>query len=131
MPIHMHLDEERRRVLFRLEGDFTLDEIFEVIDRAVLDPRFQPGFSVLTDHLAVGEPLTPPQARRMVDHLIGLESRLGGSRWAVVTKRPASFGMMRMVGALASRVPVEVQIFGSLSEAEAWLDGVTDYGASS
>ncbi|MEZ4293147.1 MAG: hypothetical protein R3E53_22455 [Myxococcota bacterium] len=29
------------------------------------------------------------------------------------------------------RVPVEVQIFSSLSEAEAWLDGVTDYGASS
>ena len=69
MPIHMQLDEIRRRVVFRIVGDLSMDEVFSVIDRALLDPRFRPGFSILTDHLAIGEPLTAQQARELVEHL--------------------------------------------------------------
>ena len=123
MPIHMQLDEIRRRVLFRIEGDLSMDEVFSVIDRALLDPRFRPGFSILTDHLAIGEPLTAQQARELVEHLTRHDGLLAGARWGVVTKRPASFGMMRMVSAFASRVPIDVRIFDTLAEAESWLDG--------
>lgn len=121
MPIESHIDEERSRVVATVDGDFTLDEILEAIDRAVRDPRFRPGFAVLSDHTAVGEPLTPRQARQMVDHLESLAEFLAGSRWAVVTSKPASHGMLRMVSALAAHVPVDVRVFSTHEEAEAWL----------
>lgn len=121
MPIESHIDEERRCVVAKISGDFTLDEIVETIDRSVRDPRFRPGFAVLSDHTAVGEPLTPVQARRMVDHLESLANVMRGSRWAVVTTKAASFGMLRMVSALAERIPMEIRVFSSHQDAEAWL----------
>ena len=121
MPIESHIDEERRCVVARVYGDFTFDDILEAIDHSVRDPRFRPGFAVLSDHTEVGEPLTPSQARRMVDHLESLADLMAGSRWAVVTSKAASFGMLRMVSVLAERVPMDVQVFSSHEEAEAWL----------
>ena len=121
MPIKSHIDEERRCVIATVCGDFTMEEIVETINRSVLDPKFRPGFAVLSDHTAVGEPLTSSQARQMVDHLKGLAESFAGSRWAIVTSKPASYGMLRMVSVLAEGVPMEVQVFSSHEEAEAWL----------
>lgn len=121
MPITSSIDERRRLVVAKVEGDFTLAEVLEAISKAVSDPRFQPGFSVLSDHRKVGTPLTPVQAQAMVAHLGTLADSLAGARWAVVTENPASFGMLRMVSVLAQRVPMEVEVFPSLDQAHHWL----------
>jgi len=121
MPIESHIDEERRRVVARVHGDFTLGEIFEAINRSVQDPRFRPGFSVLSDHTAVGEPLTSLQAQQMVEHLNSLTEFMAGSRWAVIASKPASYGMLHMVSVLAEHVPMDVRVFSTHEEAEAWL----------
>lgn len=39
----------------------------------------------------------------------------------MVTREPASYGMMRMMSVLVERVPMEVQIFETIEEAEEWL----------
>lgn len=121
MPIESYVDEGRRRIVATVSGSFTLAEILDAIDRSVRDPRFRPGFAVLSDHRTVEEPLTPEQAGRMVDHLESLAELMAGSRWAVVTSKAASYGMLRMVSALVKHIPMEVQVFSSLEEAEAWL----------
>ena len=112
--------------MVRVYGEFTHDEIVETINRCVRDPEFRPGFKVLSDHTAVKVPVTPSQAKQMVEHLVNLADAFAGTRWAAVTSLPASYGMMRMVSVHAERVPLEVQIFSSLEEAEAWLDSVEE-----
>ena len=121
MPIDSYIDETRRCVVTKIYGDFTLDEIIDTINRSVRDPKFRPGFGVLSDHTRVGEPLTTPQAAGMVNHLESLTEFFAGARWAAVTSKPASYGMLRMVSVLTERVPMEVQIFPTHEEAEAWL----------
>lgn len=121
MPITVQVRADEKLVRFEIVGDFTLAEIFDAIDGALEDAAFEPGFNVLTDHRRVGEPLTTFQAEQTVAHLDSLRDRIGGARWAAVVKTPASRGMLRMVATLAERVPVEVRLFESIREAEAWL----------
>ncbi len=126
MPIEHFIDVERRRIVATVIGDFTLEDIFETIGGAVRDPRFRPGFDVYSDHRAVGEPLTGPQATQVAAFLEKHADVLAGTRWAVVTSKPASYGMLRMLSILAQRVPMEIQVFASQSEAEAWLASPRD-----
>ncbi len=105
-----------------MRGDFTLDEVFAAIDRIVRDPRYERGFALLSDHTEIGEPLTPAQAEKMLDHVERLEGApMTGMRWAAVTRKAASYGMLRMVSVLARRIPIELRVFDSHAEAEEWL----------
>ena len=115
------MDASRRLVVLDVSGTLTLNEILDAIHRSVTDPAYQPGFGVLSDHTAVEEPLTPSQAREMAARLEELSASLGGSRWAVVTAQPASYGMIRMVSALVEPAGIDVRVFSSHEEAEAWL----------
>lgn len=121
MPITNVIDENAARVTSTVSGDFTIEDILGAISGSVLDPRFRPGFHILSDHTAVGKPMTPAQARKMVAHLETLGKYLQGSRWAVVTTKAASFGMFRMTSVMAERTPLEIQAFHNREEAESWL----------
>lgn len=121
MPIESYVDAEKRCIFAKVSGDFTIQEIVDTIDQSVRNPQYRPGFCVLSDHTQIGEPLTPLQAGQMVEHMVTLAESLAGCRWAVVTTTQASYGMIRMVSVLAERVPIEVQVFTALEEAESWL----------
>lgn len=121
MPVEVSVDGKRRLVVARLSGVLTLQEILGAIDGAAGDPLFGPGFDVLSDHTLVEEPITPAQAKEMVKHLRELADAFQGFRWAVVTVAPASYGMIRMVSALVEPAGIDVRVFPSLAEAEAWL----------
>lgn len=121
MPITNVIDEKAGRVVSKVSGDFTIEDIVTAISGSVKDPRFQPGFHILSDHTCVGAPLTTIQAKQMMAHLETLSKYLRGSRWAVVTTKAASFGMFRMTSALAERIPTEIQVFHTHEDAEAWL----------
>jgi len=121
MPIEMRVDAERRLVLGSVVGDFTIAEILEAITSSVEHPDFEPGFDILTDHTAVGRPLTREQVERTTIHLRALAKSLGGARWAVVTKKSASRGMIHMLAVHAEEVPMEIRAFDSMADAEVWL----------
>jgi hypothetical protein len=121
MPIINVIDELAGRVISEVSGDFTIEEIVKAISGSVQDPRFRPGFHILSDHTSVGAPLTTIQAKQMMAHLETLSKHLRGSRWAVVTTKAASYGMFRMTSVLAERIPMEIQVFHSHEDAEAWL----------
>ena len=121
MPITNIIDEDARRIVSTVSGDFTIEDIISAIGGSVKDPRFQPGFHIISDHTAVGTPLTTVQAKQMVGYIESLSKYLRYSRWAVVTAKDASFGMFRMASVFAERVPMEIQVFNSHEEAEAWL----------
>jgi hypothetical protein len=121
MPVQQWVERDRRRIRLVAAGELTMDDILKAINGAVEDPAFEPGFDVLSDHRALGEPLTSDQLKQATAHLQNLSQHFAGSRYAVVATTPASYGMMRMFSVLAERIPLKVGVFRSMEEAEAWL----------
>ena len=121
MPIEYWIEKDRRRVRAVVTGDFTTDEMLRAVQGSTQDSEFEPGFDVLSDHTQVGEPLTTQQAKQLSSYLQDLQSVMAHARWAVVTSKPASVGMMRMLGVLLEQVPMELRVFTAMDEAEAWL----------
>jgi len=121
MPVRQWIEADRRRIRAVVAGDFKLDDVLEAIDASVSDPDFEPGFDVLSDHSEVGAPMGTDQLKQMTAHLQRLSRQLKDARWAIVASKPVSYGMMRMLSVFAERVPMRVEVFRSLEEAEAWL----------
>ncbi|UCD81599.1 MAG: hypothetical protein JSW26_09310 [Desulfobacterales bacterium] len=121
MPIKYWIDKDHRCVRAIVSGEFTIDDIFQAIKDSTEDVDFEPGFDVLSDHTNVGEPLTTQQATQLSSYLKNMSSVMAHARWAVVTKDPASFGMMRMLSVFLQEVPMVLKIFETLEEGEKWL----------
>lgn len=121
MGIRHWVEKDRRRIRAEVTGDFTLEEILDTLTRAVEDPDYEPGFDVLSDHSGIGEPLTTQQAQALSRHFEKMSRHWAGTRWAVVTTKPASVGMIRMLAVLSESVPMTIRTFPSLPEAEQWL----------
>lgn len=125
MPITYRLDREARLVRAEVRGEFTAQEMLATVAGAAAEAG-QPGFNVLSDHREIGTPATREQVERLVDFLELLRAHVAGARWAVVVSKPASFGTMRMLEALAERVPLTVRVFFDLERAERWARGASD-----
>ena len=121
MPIKYWIEKNNRRIRAVVSGNITADETFRAIKESTEDPDFEPGFDVLSDHTSIGEPLTTQQATEMSSYLKKLSGVMTHSRWAVITKNPASYGMMRMLSVFLEEVPMKLEVFGNMEEAETWL----------
>jgi hypothetical protein len=121
MPIVTRIEKDRKRVIAIVTGDLSIDEMINAINSSTKDPDFEPGFDVLSDHTGINEPISTTQAEALARHLDSMKEFYSGSRWAVVTKRAASYGMMRMLSVFLTKVPMELQAFYSFEEAVTWL----------
>jgi hypothetical protein len=122
MPIDCWIEQDRRRVRAELRGDFSTAAMLRVISDAVAQPEFERGFSILSDHRQIGQPITTAQLQEVTTHLRRLSDEFKGSRWAVVTTKPASYGMMRMFSVMVEDIPLYVRVFDNFAAAEVWLD---------
>jgi hypothetical protein len=121
LPIVHFLDEENRIIRFKVSGTLTASEMLAAIDRAMKDVENRTGFRVLSDHREITVPATTAQLKELVAHLCGHASSLAGTRWALIVGQLASFGMMRMLGVFAEKIPIEVRVFTDAEKAELWL----------
>jgi hypothetical protein len=121
MPVTHEIDARNRIVRLALSGTLSTAEMIETLDRAARGVEGRPGFRVLSDHRAIETPATREQVEKVVAHLEREGSVFRGTRWGIVTIEPASYGMMRMLGVLAEKIPIEVRIFETTQDAEAWL----------
>lgn len=121
MPIRMWVDGPARLIRGELWDDFDMDAVRAAVDAVLSDPAFESGFDVLTDHTRLTRFLTAEEARAVAGHLATHRERLAGARWAIVTANPASFGMMRVLGALLEDSGIQVRPFTDAAAAEAWL----------
>ena len=121
MPIKYWIEKDHRRIRAVVSEDITVDDVFTAIKGATEDADFEPGFDVLSDHTEVVAPLTTKQAEQMSSYLSSLSKVMAHSRWAVITKNPASYGMMRMLWVFLEEVPMELKIFETMEEAYKWL----------
>ncbi|MEW6674202.1 MAG: hypothetical protein AB1427_21110 [Thermodesulfobacteriota bacterium] len=123
MPIKIWIEKDQKRVRVVVTGTFSTDDIFQAIDRIRDDPDFESGFAILSDHTGIDTAITPTQAQSTAAHIEQLSRHFAGAKWAVVTQKDASYGMMRMLSVYLETVPVYLQVFRSFEEAEDWLAG--------
>lgn len=121
MPIKLWVDTDNQRVRAIVTGNFSTAEILRSINQAVEDPEFKPGFNILSDHTGIDTAITPEQAQMTAAHMEQLARYFTGSKWAVVTATDISYGMMRMLSVYLENIPVYLQVFRSMAEAEDWL----------
>lgn len=121
LPITEIVDRAARVVRFVAQGQLVVDDMLAAVDRAAAAAGNQTGWCVLSDHRALDVPATGDQVRAMLEHIRSHGQAFHGSRWAVVTVAPASYGMMRMLGTLAESVPISVRIFADVPEALHWV----------
>ena len=121
MPFAFRVDPALRVVILRPDSPPILQDWADVIDRALDDPAFQPGFNFLSDRRHIAEPPTREYVRGTIEALVARQSRLGPDcRVAVVTSSDATFGMGRMAEAHAEPRKVHFRVFRDYDEALRW-----------
>ena len=124
MPISLELDVAQRTVHIRVWGRVSRPDVLEALHAMLEDVRFEPGFAQLCDLREVGElEITGADLRSIADVALGVADRLGAGRLALVSDRPAVFGMSRMYEVFSEELPVSVRAFRDYEEAVRWLGG--------
>ena len=122
MPIKSWIEKDKKRVMAIVSGSFSIEDILININNTIEDPDFEKGFNILSDHTKIESVITTEQARMTASHLERLSKYFANSKWAVVTKKEVSIGMMRMLSVFLENIPIHLEVFKSLDEAEKWLD---------
>jgi len=122
MPIKSWIEKKKKRVHAVLSGKVSLDEMIKTINSSVKDPDFESGFDVLSDHTRIEQPIETQQVKFLAMHIESLRTNFAGSRWAVVTNSKVSYGMMRMLSVFLEQIPMKLDVFYSLEDAEKWLE---------
>ena len=106
-----------------IDGSFTGAEMLSIMREIATTSELPDGFTALSDHSRVERPISPSQVVELVAIMEQFAPRFTGTRWAVVSTRPASYGMMRVLAArVPLAVPMQVRIFFDAQRAAQWLD---------
>ncbi len=124
MPIELSIEADRRRARLVIHGRVETDEILSAVDQVALDPEFGADFAILSDHRDVVEPLTPEQARKLIERLEHHGETMRGRHWVAIVDSPASYGMMRLMSARLESLGIRVDIVESSEEADTLLGRV-------
>jgi hypothetical protein len=129
MPISSRIEADRKRVYAVLWGKVTLDEMVGAVNRSAAGFSAGDRFDILSDHTGLEKAIETDEARSLALHLETLQEHFAGALWAVVTKKKASYGMMRMLAVFLERIPVTLRVFYSHADAEDWLSSPATGGA--
>jgi hypothetical protein len=124
MPLRWAIEGGPRPVVRVVpEGDYTYAEWRTMMTDILADPRFRPNTPFLIDRRH-SQPPTTELVRSLVEFLQARAAEIGAVRCAIVVRSddPASYGMVRMFGALTDlKTTFSTRVFVSVEEAERWL----------
>lgn len=108
---------DTRAGIVEILGPDDVRHLERAVRAAFQDPQYQPGMGFLRDRGGLPPPSIPyiHAAVAMLDDLEGV----AGSRWALVARDPASYGMSRMAAMMSRRR--EVEVFDCREAAVVWL----------
>ena len=121
MPIEVTVDKENDLVHRVVTGTNTTDEVLESLQAVLSHPDYRPGMRSLTDLREMKHLADANDIKRLARFLVGQANRLKPAKVAVVVSSQASYGMMRMLQVYCSELPIAIEIFDDLDEAERWL----------
>lgn len=122
MPIAWNFDTDRDRLNITVHGEFTLEELMSSVASIMEDANFKPGMDILGDHLQAAFAARPAHLAALVRYMRRHRARLRGCHWAIATRNPMAFAMIRMGAWFAKDGGAFVKPFTSLPAAEAWLE---------
>lgn len=125
MPITVSGNVDLGITLLVFEGVVTTEEFERLVIPLLDQPQYTLMQSMLLDTTAASKIETPSSTfeRLARDVSERVDRKIGsGARMAIVALQPEFFGLARMYQALRDASPVEVEVFRSHAEAEAWLD---------
>lgn len=119
MGLSYSYDDDMLRIVG--EGDYTAQDLKDLLAAALSDPRARPGISTLMD-------IRRSEASRTTDELVSVVDFLGSKRdravplrCAVVATSDLRFGLSRMVSVYLERYGVDLRVFRDIEPAELWL----------
>ncbi len=120
MPITYRF-ESNALAIFRLTGTVPDAAVMEMANRFLSDERVRPGVRILSDHRELQSVITTDALHDIHERVRSDIELLEGARIALVSQRPACFGMMRLFTLLAHALPIKVRDFRDMEDAAAWL----------
>ena len=122
VPIDVQLHPADRLLEIRLSGELSTEEMLRFVDELASHSDFPGGGRMLSDHRLLEQVGTLDQVEALLDRLRSYGPVFRDTRWAIVTTRAESYGMMRVLSALAQlRNGMEVQVFSDMESAHQWL----------
>ncbi|UCF63717.1 MAG: STAS/SEC14 domain-containing protein [bacterium] len=123
MSIKHWIEKDKKRVRAVIKGKITTEEIIQAINKSLHDPDFENGFDILSDHTGIEKAITTDQVMKTSSHIQNFKDRFKGSRWAVVTEKEVSYGMMRMLSTYLEKASLSMRVFKTYEDADNWLKG--------
>jgi hypothetical protein len=118
MPATSRIDVERRLVLTRIWGVFTVRDLYEHYNALAADPAFDPTFSQLADLRGVEQTeLDRPLIRRhALERLFSPRAQR-----ALVVSSADHYELARIYASFAQYAMQNVRVFRDMHDAEEWL----------
>ncbi len=118
---------EPDRVVVRMGGRLTFDEVAKAYQAMLDHPEFRSGMEALWRFEDVEGPgLSADEIRNFVSFQRDTISRRGPARVAIYVERDLDFGIVRVYEALVGAVHIDVRGFRDVDEAIRWLDLAND-----
>lgn len=124
LPRYSHryfIDETNRLVYIKVSGKPPRKASVEFVRRVFGDPKYAPGFSILSDRRDVDSTASPEDLETAIRFL----SSIPECRWALVVSRKAQMTRGKELEQRLGEARVTGRVFYTLGEALEWL-GVRD-----
>ena len=119
MPVHYTI--QANLIAFKLNGNYSIDELKEVCYKAILNPAFQSPMKVIVDLSQAPSSSTSKQIKEQAAVLRSINAHLS-SRWAILAEPgPLNYGLARMFAAHIGRDDIQMCIFADHGKACRWL----------
>ena len=121
MPIYYERHDAARRLVIISNGYVTFEEVRDTLDRQASDGIWS--YAALWDARGALTDPTTDELRRMVLYIGGLTASRGPRGPVAIVASTESFARMcRMYAGLGHLTALRVKVFGTLEQAETWLD---------
>src|SRR5262249_708868 len=111
------LDAQARVVHIVQTGNPSFQDWSGMMGAIFQDPRYAPGWNLLSDRGAVSQPQTREFIEAVAAFLRRNSNQLENGRWAMVVNGLAVYGMARMAQEMAGDLPVKLGVFTDMGEA--------------
>jgi len=121
VPVTLGLEPGSRLIRFAPSGTLTTAEMTEAVEAVAAHVTELRDWAILSDHRDLETAITPEQLHLVLAMFERRAAALAGARWAIVTRAPASVGMMRALAVRVQGLRMHVEIFGDMADARRWL----------
>lgn len=103
------------------EGDFTIDNIRDIVDWVKTEPSLPERIKLLIVDRSTNFDPSTIQLEEIAAMYSSIKDRIY-SRWALVVAKEYHFGLGRMYSVFAERYGLDARVFTDVEDARAWLD---------